>query len=36
MKRIRSQKWQRAFIFFKHEEEAKGAEMAMRFRRLAD
>lgn len=36
MKRIRAQKWQRAFVFFKHEEEAQGAEMAMRFRELAD
>lgn len=32
---ILSQKWQRAYVFFKHEEEAKGAEMAMRFRELA-
>ena len=29
--RIRSQKWQKAFVFFKHEEEAGGPEMAMRF-----
>jgi len=36
MGRILSQKWERAFVFFKHEEEAKGAEMAMRFRELAD
>lgn len=34
--RLLSQKWERAFVFFKHEEEAKGAEMAMRFRALAD
>jgi uncharacterized protein YecE (DUF72 family) len=34
--RILSQKWERAFVFFKHEEEAKGAEMAMRFRALTD
>ena len=34
--RIFLQKWERAFVFFKHEEEAKGAEMAMRFRTLAD
>ena len=33
---ILSQKWERAFVFFKHEEEAGGAEMAMRFRELAD
>lgn len=30
-KKINSQKWERAFIFFKHEEAGKGAEMAMRF-----
>ncbi len=34
--RILSQKWKRAFVFFKHEEEAKGPEMAMRFLGLAD
>ncbi|RJR44694.1 MAG: DUF72 domain-containing protein [Deltaproteobacteria bacterium] len=34
--RILLQKWERAFVFFKHEEEAKGPEMAMRFRELAD
>lgn len=34
MKRILSQEWERAFVFFKHEEEAKGPEMAMRFREL--
>ncbi len=33
--RILSQKWERVFVFFKHEEEAKGAEMAIRFRELA-
>jgi len=32
--RILSQGWKRAFVFFKHEEEAKGPEMAMRFREL--
>ena len=31
-----SQKWERAFVFFKHEEEAKGPEMAMRFQELTD
>ncbi len=36
LKRILSQKWERAFVFFKHEEEARGVEMAMHFRRLAD
>jgi uncharacterized protein YecE (DUF72 family) len=35
MERIFSQKWERAFVFFKHEDEAGGAEMAMRFRELA-
>ena len=34
MERILSQKWKRAFIFFKHEEEAKGPKMAMRFQEL--
>jgi len=34
--RVRSQKWERAFVFFKHEEEAKGPEMAMRFRKLSE
>ncbi|RJQ42992.1 MAG: DUF72 domain-containing protein [Nitrospiraceae bacterium] len=32
--KILSQKWKRAFVFFKHEEEAKGAEMAIRFREV--
>jgi uncharacterized protein YecE (DUF72 family) len=36
MERIFSQKWERAFVFFKHEGDAKGPEMAMRFRELAD
>ena len=34
--RIRSQKWQRTFVFFKHEDEAQGPEMAMRFRELSE
>jgi uncharacterized protein YecE (DUF72 family) len=34
--RILSQKWERAFVFFKHEDEAKGPEMAMRFQKLID
>ena len=34
--RILAQKWERAFVFFKHEEEAKGAEMAMRFHELVN
>ena len=36
MERIRSQPWQRAFVFFKHEDEAKAPEMAIRFRELTD
>ncbi|HTY24325.1 MAG TPA: DUF72 domain-containing protein [Desulfomonilaceae bacterium] len=36
MDRILAQEWERAFIFFKHEDEAKGPEIAMRFRELAD
>jgi uncharacterized protein YecE (DUF72 family) len=36
MERIHAQKWKRAFVFFKHEEEAKGPEMAIRFQKLAD
>ncbi len=36
MERILSQKWERAFVFFKHEEEAKGPEMAIRFHELTD
>ena len=32
---ILSQKWKKAFVFFKHEEEARGPEMAMRFQALA-
>jgi uncharacterized protein YecE (DUF72 family) len=34
--KILSQKWEKAFVFFKHEEEAKGPEMALRFRELSD
>jgi uncharacterized protein YecE (DUF72 family) len=33
---ILSQKWERTFVYFKHEDEAKGAEMAMRFQELID
>ncbi len=37
LERILSQKWEKAFVFFKHEEDdAKGPEMAVRFRELAD
>jgi uncharacterized protein YecE (DUF72 family) len=32
LERIRSQKWERVFVFFKHEE---GPEMALRFQKLA-
>jgi uncharacterized protein YecE (DUF72 family) len=34
--RILAQKWERAFVFFKHEEEARGPELARRFRELAE
>ncbi len=34
--RILSQQWERAFVFFKHEDDAKGPELAMRFMRLID
>jgi uncharacterized protein YecE (DUF72 family) len=37
LERILSQKWERAFVFFKHEEDdARGPEVAVRFRELAD
>ena len=36
MERILVQTWERAFVFFKHEEGARGAEMAIWFRELAD
>ena len=36
MERILLQRWERAFVFFKHEDEAGGAEMAMRFQELVD
>jgi uncharacterized protein YecE (DUF72 family) len=36
LEKILAQKWQKAFVFFKHEEEAKGAEMAIRFREVTD
>ncbi len=40
LERILSQKWEKAFVYFKHEDEAKGPaigpEMATRFRDLAD
>ncbi len=34
--KIFSQKWEKAFVFFKHEDEAKAPAMAIRFRELAD
>jgi uncharacterized protein YecE (DUF72 family) len=36
LEKISSRKWDKAFVFFKHEEGATGAELAMRFRELAD
>ena len=36
VERIFSQKWERAFVYFKHEDEAKGAEIAMRFQQIID
>lgn len=36
MERIFTQKWERVFVFFKHEEEARGPKMAMRFHELID
>ena len=33
--RIREQPWQRAFVFFKHEDEARGPQLAQRFLELA-
>ena len=35
MERIVSQKWEKAFVFFKHEGEAEGPEQAIRFQNLA-
>ena len=34
-KRIAGQGWAKAFVFFKHEDEAAGPLMALRFRELA-
>jgi uncharacterized protein YecE (DUF72 family) len=34
VERILSQEWENAFVFFKHEDEAKGPEIAIRFREL--
>jgi uncharacterized protein YecE (DUF72 family) len=36
VERVLGQKWERAFVFFKHEDEAKGPELAMRFQELID
>ncbi|MFA5111652.1 MAG: DUF72 domain-containing protein [Desulfobaccales bacterium] len=36
LEKIRAQQWEKAFVFFKHEEEAKGPEMAIRFREFTD
>jgi uncharacterized protein YecE (DUF72 family) len=36
VEKIFSQKWEKAFVFFKHEEEAKAPKMAIRFREFAD
>ena len=36
LERIYRQKWEKAFVFFKHEEGSGGAEMAIRFREFAD
>ncbi len=35
LKRIISQRWESIYVFFKHEEEATGPEMAIRFQELA-
>ncbi|RJP73938.1 MAG: DUF72 domain-containing protein [Candidatus Abyssobacteria bacterium SURF_17] len=36
MERILSQNWEKAFVFFKHEEEANAPEAALRFHELTD
>jgi uncharacterized protein YecE (DUF72 family) len=36
IERILAQNWKKALVFFKHEEKAKGAELAMRFKELAN
>jgi len=35
LQRIQSQKWEKAFLFFKHEDEAEGPGMAVKFRERA-
>lgn len=34
IEKILSQRWEKVFVFFKHEDEAKGPEMAVRFKEL--
>ena len=36
LEKILSQKWEKAFVFFKHEDEALGPKLADRFQKLAD
>jgi len=36
LERIMAQNWERAFVFFKHEDEARGPELARQFRELAE
>jgi uncharacterized protein YecE (DUF72 family) len=36
LERILAQNWEQAFVFFKHEEEAKGPELAKRFQELSE
>ncbi len=36
VEKILSQKWEKAFVYFKHEDEAKGADIAVRFQKLID
>ena len=36
LEKILAQQWEKAFVFFKHAEEAKGPETAIRFRELID
>jgi uncharacterized protein YecE (DUF72 family) len=36
VKQVRKQKWRDAYVFFKHEDEAKGPQLAKRFLKLAE
>jgi uncharacterized protein YecE (DUF72 family) len=36
LEKILSQKWEKAFVFFKHEDEARGVDAAARFREFVD